>query len=50
MRAAGACLIAGFGLLTVLDAGWAHALGVLALLGFIVLGFLACLPAELWER
>ena len=50
VRAAGACLIAGFGLLTVLDAGWAHALGVVALLGFIVLGFLACLPAELWER
>ncbi|MGZ4271241.1 MAG: cytochrome d ubiquinol oxidase subunit II [Solirubrobacteraceae bacterium] len=46
-RGAGACLIAGFGLLTVLDAGWAHALGVLALFGFIVLGFLALLPAEL---
>jgi cytochrome d ubiquinol oxidase subunit II len=49
VRAAGACLIAGFGLLTVLEAGWAHALGVLALLGFIVLGFLACLPAELTQ-
>ncbi|MDP9346269.1 MAG: cytochrome d ubiquinol oxidase subunit II [Actinomycetota bacterium] len=47
VRAAGACLIAGFGLLTVLDAGWAHALGVAALLGFILLGFLALLPAEL---
>ena len=50
VRAAGACLIAGFGLLTVLDAGWAHALGVAALLGFVLLGFLACLPAELWEK
>ncbi len=47
LRAAGACLIAGFGLLTVLEAGWAHALGVLALLGFVALGFLALLPAEL---
>ncbi|MEP6952623.1 MAG: cytochrome d ubiquinol oxidase subunit II [Solirubrobacteraceae bacterium] len=50
VRAAGACLIAGFGLLTVLDAGWAHALGVAVLLGFVLLGFLALLPAELWER
>jgi cytochrome d ubiquinol oxidase subunit II len=50
VRAAGACLIAGFGLLTVLDAGWAHALGVVALLGFVLLGFLALLPAELWEE
>jgi cytochrome d ubiquinol oxidase subunit II len=49
VRAAGACLVAGFGLLTVLDAGWAHALGVAALLGFLLLGFLALLPAELWE-
>ena len=49
VRAAGACLIAGFGLLTVLDAGWAHALGVLALFAFVLLGFVACLPAELWQ-
>ena len=30
------CLVAGFGLLTVAEAGWAHAFGVVALLGFIV--------------
>jgi cytochrome d ubiquinol oxidase subunit II len=47
VRAALACLVAGFGLLNVLDPGWAHALGVLALLGFVVLGFLAALPRDL---
>src|SRR5512133_1400994 len=31
VRAAVACLIAGFGLLTVADAGWAHAIGLLCL-------------------
>ncbi len=46
-RAAGACLLAGFGLLTIAEAGWAHAIGVLALLGFIVCGFLADVPAQL---
>jgi len=45
-RAAIACLIAGFGLLNVANAGWAHAIGVVALFGFIVLGFLAALPPE----
>jgi cytochrome d ubiquinol oxidase subunit II len=49
VRAALACLVAGFGLLTVLNPGWAHALGVIALFGFIVLGFLAVLPRELAE-
>ena len=38
-RVAGACLVAGFGLLTVAEAGWAHAIGVVALFGFIVVGF-----------
>jgi cytochrome bd ubiquinol oxidase subunit II len=47
VRAALACLVAGFGLLNVLDPGWAHALGVLALVGFVVLGFLATLPRDL---
>src|SRR5258705_110070 len=47
VRAALACLVAGFGLLNVLDPGWAHALGVLALVGFVVLGFLAALPRDL---
>jgi cytochrome bd ubiquinol oxidase subunit II len=46
-RLAGAGLLAGFGLLTVAEAGWAHALGVLALLGFIACGFLAAVPAQL---
>jgi cytochrome bd ubiquinol oxidase subunit II len=45
-RAAVACLIAGIGLLTVADAGWAHALGVISLLGFVAFGFPAALPPE----
>jgi cytochrome bd ubiquinol oxidase subunit II len=45
-RVAGACLVAGFGLLTVAEASWAHALGVAALLGFIATGFLAAEPGE----
>ncbi|HEV3230454.1 MAG TPA: cytochrome d ubiquinol oxidase subunit II [Solirubrobacteraceae bacterium] len=49
-RAAGACLIAGVGFLTIADAGWAHAIGVAALLGFIALGFLAATPAEVAAR
>ena len=35
-----ACLIAGVGLLNVADARWAHAIGVLSLVGFVVAGFL----------
>ena len=46
-RAALACLVAGFGFLTVLDPGWAHVIGVLALAGFVVLGFVAVLPRDL---
>jgi cytochrome bd ubiquinol oxidase subunit II len=46
-RAALACLVAGFGFLTVLDPGWAHVVGVLALVGFVVLGFVAVLPRDL---
>jgi cytochrome bd ubiquinol oxidase subunit II len=45
-RLAVACLIVGFGLLTVANAAWAHALGVTALFGFVVAGFLALVPAE----
>ncbi len=44
-RAAGACLLAGFGLLTVAESGLPHAFGVVALFGFIVLGFAAAAPA-----
>jgi cytochrome d ubiquinol oxidase subunit II len=43
-RIAVACLVAGLGLLTAADAGWAHAVGVVALFGFVVSGFLAVVP------
>jgi cytochrome d ubiquinol oxidase subunit II len=46
-RAAVACLVAGFGLLTIADAGWAHAIGVVSLLAFVGLGFAAVAPGEL---
>jgi hypothetical protein len=34
-------VIVGVGLLNVADAGWAHALGVVCLLGFVVSAFAA---------
>src|ERR671936_784966 len=43
-RAALACLIAGVGLLTAAETAWAHALGVVSLLGFVALGFPTALP------
>jgi cytochrome d ubiquinol oxidase subunit II len=46
-RAAGACLIAGFGLLTVASAPWAHGVGVVCLLAFVVLGAGAVAPHRL---
>jgi cytochrome d ubiquinol oxidase subunit II len=46
-RVAAACLVAGFGFLTVAEADWAHAIGVVALFGFIVAGFAATVPALL---
>jgi cytochrome bd ubiquinol oxidase subunit II len=46
-RAAVACLIAGIGLLTIAEGSWPHAVGVVALLGFVVLGFFAAVPALL---
>ncbi len=48
-RAALACAVVGFGFLTVADAGWAHAIGVVALLSAICLGFMAAVPALLPE-
>jgi cytochrome d ubiquinol oxidase subunit II len=48
-RAAGACLLAGVGFLTIAEAGWAHAVGVAALLGFMISGFFAAVPSELAE-
>jgi cytochrome d ubiquinol oxidase subunit II len=41
VRAAVACLIAGFGLLTVAEAAWAHAIGLACLFGFVVTAFCA---------
>jgi hypothetical protein len=46
-RSAAACLVVGFGMLTVADAGWAHVVGVAALFGFVGCGFVAALPALL---
>jgi cytochrome d ubiquinol oxidase subunit II len=45
-RAALACLIAGIGLLTIAQAAWAHALGIVSLFGFIAFGFPAALPPQ----
>jgi cytochrome d ubiquinol oxidase subunit II len=44
-RVAIACLVAGFGLLTVAEGSLPHALGVVALLSFIVTGFFSTAPA-----
>ena len=49
-RAAVACLVTGIGLLTLADARWAHAIGAVALLAVVVLGFVAVGPAELAAR
>jgi cytochrome d ubiquinol oxidase subunit II len=49
VRSAAACLVAGFGLLNVADANWAHAVGLACLLAFVVLGFAAIVYPELGE-
>jgi cytochrome d ubiquinol oxidase subunit II len=46
-RSAAACLVAAIGFLTVADAGWAHAIGVASVFGFIIFGFMAVMPAVL---
>jgi cytochrome d ubiquinol oxidase subunit II len=46
-RVAAACLLAGFGFLTIAEAGWAHAIGAVALLAFLPCGFLAVAPAQI---
>jgi cytochrome d ubiquinol oxidase subunit II len=46
-RIAAACLIGGLGLLTAAETGWAHAVGVVLLLAFVVIGFLGAVPALL---
>jgi cytochrome d ubiquinol oxidase subunit II len=49
-RVAVGLLIGGVGFLTIADAGWAHAIGVICLLGFVVTGFAAVGPGELAEQ
>lgn len=46
-RSAGACFLGGIGFLTIANAGWAHAIGVICLAAFVVLGFAAVRPEEL---
>jgi cytochrome d ubiquinol oxidase subunit II len=46
-RAAGACVIAGIGLLTIADGKPEHGFGVAFLLAFVVLGFAAVRPTEI---
>lgn len=45
-RASIACLLAALGFLTIADAGWAHAIGVLALLACVAVGFRAALAVD----
>ena len=44
-----ALLIVGFGLLTLAETGWAHAIGVVSLLAFILVAFAALVPQALAE-
>jgi cytochrome bd ubiquinol oxidase subunit II len=46
-RVALACVVAGFGLLTLAEAAWAHTLGLIALFGFALSGFHAALSVVL---
>ncbi len=50
VRLAAACLISGIGFLTFAEPGWAHLIGVVSLLGFIPIGFVAAAPGEVAER
>jgi cytochrome d ubiquinol oxidase subunit II len=49
-RLAAACLIGGFGFLTIAEAGWAHAIGVSMLLAAIALGLAAAAPGLLEDN
>jgi cytochrome d ubiquinol oxidase subunit II len=49
-RVAVGFLIAGFGLLNIANAEWAHAVGIVCLLCFVVLGFQAVLYSALGEH
>jgi cytochrome d ubiquinol oxidase subunit II len=46
-RLAGVALVAGIVFLTVLETGWAHALGATCLLGFVALAFPVALPPDI---
>jgi cytochrome d ubiquinol oxidase subunit II len=48
-RLAAASLLIGFALLTLADAAWAHAIGVVALFGFAVTAFLALVTDEVGD-
>src|SRR4051812_40064684 len=50
LRAALACFVAGLGFLTIAEPGWAHAIGVFAFAGFILLGFATIVPRDLGEE
>jgi cytochrome d ubiquinol oxidase subunit II len=50
VRSAVASLIAGFGLLNVADAQWAHGVGIAALVAFVVLGFCAIILPTIGEQ
>jgi cytochrome d ubiquinol oxidase subunit II len=49
LRLAGAFLIAGGVFLTAATTGWAHAIGVVCLFGFIICGYRAALPENLTD-
>jgi hypothetical protein len=49
-RLATACLVGGFGFLTVAEVGWAHAIGVTMLLAAIALGLAAAAPRLLEDN
>ncbi|MGB2711750.1 MAG: cytochrome d ubiquinol oxidase subunit II, partial [Conexibacter sp.] len=49
VRVAGGLLLVSLGFLTVADAGWAHAIGVLALVGFVAVGFRAAVPTDVGD-
>jgi cytochrome bd ubiquinol oxidase subunit II len=49
-RLAGVALLAGVVFLTVLDAGWAHAIGAVSLLAFVVFAFPVALPPDIRSR
>ena len=49
-RLAGVALLAGVVFLTILEAPWAHAIGAVSLLGFVVLAFPVALPPDVRSR